>query len=243
MPSLKAIIFDFDGVLANTIPLHFRMFRRVLSEQGITLTLATYDGQYIGLTDESCFRAAAKAEGRLFTDQELNQLMFQKRQLMQQALAEEPVLIPGIEAFVRAVAEQYRIAIASSTVRKEIELVLERAALDDLFEQISSAEDVAQGKPQPDLYLHAVAQMNVSEPLLSSECLAIEHTDHGISAAQQAGIRCLAVASSLDPVRLGRADAMVARLEYGDLSPLSRRFWTAPALQPPQLMEVMEDRA
>jgi len=243
MPSLKAIIFEFDGVLANTIPLHFRLFRRVLSEQGLTLTLATYERQYIGLTDESCFRAVGKAEGRLFTDQELKQLLFQKRQLMQQALAEEPVLIPGIEEFVRAVAERYRIAIASSAVRKEIDLVLERAALEDVFEQISSAEDVAQGKPQPDLYLHAVAQMNVSEPLQPSECLAIEDTDHGITAAQQAGIRCLAVATSLDPGRLGRADAVVARLEYGDLAPLIRRFWTAPALHPPQLMEVMKDRA
>lgn len=229
MYCLKAIIFDFDGVLADTEPLHYRMFERVLGEQGIVLTYEEYERRYIGLTDEECFQAVCEAQRRPLSGRILRNLMAYKTELMQQALCEQRVLIPGVQGFVKAAAERYRLAIASGALRKEIELVLDHAGLRDLFEHISSAEDVSQGKPQPDLYLHAVAWLNASRPLRPSECLAIEDTAYGVTAAQRAGLRCLAVATSLDPIHLAHADAVMVRLGDCDLSPLIRRFWAGSA--------------
>lgn len=222
---LKAIIFDFDGVLADTEPVHFRMFRQILFKEGIELILEDYEQRYIGLTDEACFRAVMRAGGRSVTADAVKRLASRKTTLMQEALSREAVVIPGVEDFLLAASRSYRLAIASGALRREIEVVLERAGLLSLFEHISSAEDVPQGKPQPDLYLHALDRLNAVEPLLASECLAIEDSGFGIAAAQGAGLRCLAVASSLDPLCLGEADAVVVRLDECDLSTLVRHFW------------------
>ena len=230
MNTLKAVIFDFDGVLANTEPLHYRMFRDVLAEEGITLTLSDYSAIYVGLTDAACFHAVLEAFGEKPTYGLLNRLVEKKTRRLQAALLHEPVLLPGVDAFVRATGAQYRLAVASGALREEIELTLARAGFRNAFEHITSAEDVPNGKPAPDPYLHAVRHLCRKGPVLPSECLAIEDTPHGVAAARRAGLRCLAVATSVPQDELWEADAVTLSLDGYDLAALVAKLWAPSAV-------------
>jgi HAD superfamily hydrolase (TIGR01509 family) len=230
MNTLKAIIFDFDGVLADTEPLHYRMFREVLAEEGLTLTLEDYTTAYVGLTDAACFHAVLEASGETPTYGRLNSLVEKKTRRMQAALLHEPVLLPGVEEFVRAAGADYRLAVASGALREEIELTLARAGFREAFEHITSAEDVPNGKPAPDPYLHAVRHLCRRRFLLPAECLAIEDTPHGVAAARRAGLRCLAVATSVPQDDLWEADAITLSLGGYDLAALASKLWAPSAV-------------
>lgn len=225
MTTLKAIIFDFDGVLADTEPLHYRMFREVLAEEGVTLTLEEYTTSYVGLTDAACFQAVLEARGACPKSGWINELVGRKTSRMQASLRLEPVLLPGIAEFVATAGASYRLAVASGALREEIEVTLDRAGFRGAFEHITAAQDVLRGKPAPDPYLYAVRALNLTRPLAAAECLAIEDTPHGVAAARKAGLRCLAVATSVPQDELWEADAVTLSLHGYDLSALASKLW------------------
>ncbi len=222
--AIKALIFDFDGVLANTEPLHFRAFERILSGEGIALSPDTYAERYVGLTDAECFKAVFMAHAKPLSAPVLRTLVQRKTLLMQEAIATEDVLIPGVADLVRCLVDLYRLAIASGALREEIRLALKLAGLLEAFEHIAAAQDVKKGKPAPDLYLLALHRLNMTSPIISSECLAIEDTPHGIQAAHAAGMRCLAVTTTLNAERLRLADEVTASLQKTDFSQILRRL-------------------
>lgn len=222
---LKAIIFDFDGVLADTEPLHFRMFRQVLQEEGLPLSEHDYYQKYVGFDDRGCFHAVLAEHGRPAPPATIQRLVERKAAVMLGQITTAKVVYPGVVEFVKSVAGRYRLAIVSGALRHEIELILKTAGLRDDFEHITAAEDVQDGKPAPDGYLHALQALDRRAPLLASECLVIEDTLFGIQAAHAAGMRCLAVSTTYPPDRLGIADAVVSTLRQYDLEPLVRRLW------------------
>ncbi|MEW6246845.1 MAG: HAD family phosphatase [Nitrospirota bacterium] len=222
---LKAVLFDFDGVLADTEPLHFRMFQRVLADSGLTLTAPDYAARYLGLTDEACFVAVYAAQGLSVSEELLAQLVRRKTELMQDALRADPGIMPGVTEFARKLSGRYRLAVVSGALREEIRLCLEQAGLLEAFEHITAAQDVKNGKPAPEPYLHALRRLARTAPLIGSECFAIEDSLHGIRAARAAGMRCLAVATTYAPQDLHAADAVVSSLEACEFASLVRRLW------------------
>ena len=126
---LKAIIFDFDGVLADTEPLHFKMFQRVLHEEGLPLREQDYYQKYVGLDDKGCFQAVLSAHGRPASPETVRRLVERKAGLMLEQITITPVVYPGIENFVKRAADRYRLAIVSGALRHEIELILEGVGL------------------------------------------------------------------------------------------------------------------
>jgi len=223
---LKAIIFDFDGVLADTEPLHFRMFQRVLQEEGLPLSERDYYQKYVGFDDRGCFHAILSEHGRPAQPETIQQLVERKAALMLGQITTTKVVYPGVVEFVKSVASRYRLAIVSGALRHEIELILKAAGMRDDFEHLTAAEDVLDGKPAPEGYLHALQALNRRAPLLASECLVIEDTILGIQAAHAAGMRCLALSTTSPPDRLGIADAVTTTLQGYDLASLARRLWT-----------------
>jgi HAD superfamily hydrolase (TIGR01509 family) len=223
---LKAIIFDFDGVLADTEPLHFRMFQRVLQDEGLPLSEHDYYQKYVGFDDRGCFHAILSEHGRPAPPAAIQQLVERKAALMLGHLTTTRVVYPGAVEFVKNVAGRYRLAIVSGALRHEIELILKTAGMRDDFEHITAAEDVLDGKPAPDGYLHALRSLNRHAPLLASECLVIEDTLFGIQAAHAAGMQCLALSTTYPQDRLGTADAVTTTLQDCDLASLVRRLWT-----------------
>ena len=223
---LKAIILDFDGVLADTEPLHFKMFQRVLHEEGLPLSEQDYYQKYVGLDDKGCFQTILSANGRPAPPETVRRLVERKAALMLERIKVTPVIYPGIEDFIKRAAGRYRLAIVSGALRHEIELILKSVGLRSSFEHITAAEDIRNGKPDPEGYLHALRTLNRGAAVQASDCLVIEDTIAGIQAAHAAGMRCLAVSTTYPADQLAGADAVVSTLKGYDLEALERRFWS-----------------
>jgi beta-phosphoglucomutase len=214
---LKAIIFDFNGVIVDDEPLHLELFRKVLQEEGIFLTDEDYHEKYLGFDDRGCFTAVLCDNARTpdaADDLFIQELIERKAEYYRQAIQERMLLFPGVVDLVRRSAEVYPLAIASGALRGEIEFVLERGEIRNCFQVIVAAEDVSECKPDPEGYLKALELLNQTRKteILPHECLVIEDSIAGIEAAKAAGMRCVAVTNSYRADELKAADAIVTSL-------------------------------
>ena len=133
-------------------------------------------------------------------------------------------IFPGVEKIGRSLCANVPLAVASGALRHEIETILSTAGLLKHFAVIISAEDVNQGKPEPEIFLKALARLNAQvdndEPIDAADCLVIEDSKEGIRGARRAGMKCLAVTNSHPTELLQEANAVVSSLEEVDLSSL-----------------------
>ncbi|MFQ5478609.1 MAG: HAD family hydrolase [Candidatus Binatia bacterium] len=216
---LRAVVFDFDGVIVDDEGLHLAAFRHALADYGITLSESEYFSKYVGFDDHDGFNAILKDRGVAEGAVALHELMADKA-LEFERLASEPVdLFPGVARLLedlRAGSNPLPLAIASGALRSEIELILGGAGLGEHFDVIVSAEDVSVGKPDPEVYRLACTRLTCSnEGLEPRDCLAIEDTIAGLQAASAAGMRTIAVTNSYPASEL-RADLVVDSLQEVD---------------------------
>jgi beta-phosphoglucomutase len=215
---LKAIIFDFNGVIVDDEPLHLELFRRVLGEEGVGLSDEDYHAKYLGYDDRGCFVAALTDAGKVEAATSaafIQELIDRKAAYYRRAIEERFLLFPGVVELVRRVATRYPLAIASGALRGEIELVLERGGIRECFKEIVAAEDVSACKPDREGYVKALAALNagLGAAIQAAECLVIEDSVAGVEAARAAGMRCVAVTNSYAAAELAGADAVVTTLE------------------------------
>ena len=204
---IRALIFDFNGVLADDDPIHMEAFRKVAEEEGLSFTDEEYLEQYLPLNDRDCFRTLFCGRGRSLKEDRLDQLISRKGVYYFQMIADKTVLFENAGAAVRAAAKRYPLAIASGARGTEIRHILTQGGLDGCFGAIVSAEDVASGKPHPEPFLRAHEKLRERHRSLKpEECVAIEDSLGGIQSAHQAGMRCLAVAHSYSADRLKAAN-------------------------------------
>ena len=228
MSELRAVIFDFDGVIADTEPLHFTALQQVLADIEITLTETEYYTDYLGFDDRGCFMAALHQHHRQVTPAVLTELMHKKALGYLTAVKQHLAIFPGVRELVLDAADRYPLAIASGALRNEIELILEEAGLRKAFRHITSAEDVTRGKPAPEPFLHALAglkQQSERLALTPGDCLVIEDSLPGIRGARAAGMKVLAVANTHAMQDLGEADSITHSLTEIRLSELESRLW------------------
>ena len=229
MATLAAIIFDFDGVIADTEPFHFAGFRQTLAEIGIRLTASDYYANYLGYDDRGCFIAALTAHQHPTDPSALAQLMQRKAHAYLESVKDHLVIFPGVREFVREAAA-YPLAIASGALRHEIEVILEKAGLRKEFLHITSAEDVTRGKPDPQPFLHALNALNRQcreQAITAGSCLVIEDSIPGIRGAKTAGMKVLAVANTHTIQDLHEAHAVAQSVSQIRLSELRERLWPA----------------
>lgn len=209
---LKAIIFDCDGVIADTEPIHMAAFGRVLAEEGITLTEEDYFAHYLSLDDRGCFTRAFA--GREASQAQMNEMIRRKAGYVERAMQTGLTLLPGAAEFIHKAADRYPLAVASGALRAEIEMVVNHGGLRDCFRAIVSAEDVARSKPYPDPFIKALELLNhpTTDRIEPRECLVIEDSINGIRAAHQAAMRCLAVTNSYPKEKLSEAQLVVDSL-------------------------------
>jgi HAD superfamily hydrolase (TIGR01509 family) len=214
---LRAVIFDFNGIIVNDEPIHFKLFQRVLGEEGIILTEDAYYARYLGFDDRGAFMAGFRDNDRALTDQKLSELVDRKALYYQDAIRNHVVIFPGVKTLVYELAPSVPLAVASGALRHEIATILTTAGLLNYFQAIVSAEDVEQGKPEPEIFLKALAALNanvsVSGHIQPGDCVVIEDSKEGIRGARAAGIKCLAVTNSHPAELLGEANAVVKSLE------------------------------
>ena len=132
-PMIKAIVFDFDGVLADTEPLHFRAYQDVLKDVGTALTREEYYGQLVGYNDEDCFRLLAQSRGWGTDEARIAALVAEKGRVFEQIILDTDTLYTGAAACVERMAAAYPLGIASGALKHEILLTLKRARLDHHF--------------------------------------------------------------------------------------------------------------
>lgn len=213
---LRAVIFDFNGILVDDEPIHLEMFQKVLQEEGIPLTEKDYYARYLGFDDRGAFRAVYRDNGRNLDDAALAKLIERKAVYYRASIGRRTVIFPGVKQLLAQLVGRYPLAVASGALRDEIELILQSVALRNYFQVIVSANDVKEGKPQPEIFLKALEGLNrnagAPSPIRPSECLVVEDSKEGILGAQRAGIKCLAVTNSHTAEQLRSADAVVASL-------------------------------
>jgi beta-phosphoglucomutase len=215
---IHAIVFDFDGVIANSEPLHLRAYQEVFEPLGVTLTRERYYRDLLGFDDEGVFRKVAEDEGWEIDEARIAALIEEKSRVMDEAIARADVLYPGAVECIERLAASFPLGIASGALRHEIETILARRRLDRHFRFIVSAEDTARGKPAPDPYARA-AELHGVAP---EECLAIEDSHWGIESARAAGLKCIAVTHTYPASQLQLADAVVSSL--AELTPALARL-------------------
>jgi beta-phosphoglucomutase len=205
---VKAIVFDFDGVLADSEPLHLRAYQAILSPHGIALTTEQYCARYLGFDDEGAFRRIAADYNLLFGDEEIELLMQEKTRVFQ-TLANGNVMYGGAAACVERLGEVWPLGIASGALRHEIELMLRGAGLQTAFRFIVAAGETDKTKPSPDPYLRAAELHGVA----AGECVAIEDSVWGLQSARDAGMRTIGVTHTYPRGTLTMADLVIDSLD------------------------------
>lgn len=200
---LRALLFDFNGVLVDDEPLHFRLFRRVLGEEGVDLDEQTYYREYLGFDDRDALRAALRAVGRVAEPMSIARLTARKAAYYQEEIRRHgyPFFAGALDLVRGAAAAGWTLGVVSGALREEVEGALEQARVAGLFKTLVTAEDVDRGKPDPEGYRRGLEALNVEPPLPARlihphEVLAIEDSPAGLAAAAGAGLRTLAVAQS-----------------------------------------------
>jgi beta-phosphoglucomutase len=222
---LRAIVFDFDGVIANSEPLHFRAFRDVLATRGVTLTEADYYARYLGFDDLGAFRVIGRDQGRVWTEADFRSLIDDKAMRMEALERDAAVLFPGAAEAIQRAAAAVPIAIASGALGAEIRRVLDGSNLARHFSAIVAAEDTTAGKPAPDPYQRAVALLAAAvdgRTLNPADCVAIEDSRWGIASARAAGLRAVGVTTSYGAGELAEADLIIGTVADLDVASLQR---------------------
>lgn len=211
----RAVLFDFDGVLVNSEPLHLRAFQEVLAAEKIDLTEDEYYDELIGFDDKGALKYLFQKRGVPLTPKTFLALMANKSRVMMDLIGRRQFSpLPGVEEFVRGLWRERPLAICSGALREEIEAMLEGIALRDCFGVITAAEDVTVGKPDPQGYLQTVEKIaeRTKKPLKPGDCLIVEDAPSVIRSVKAVGFPTLGVATTYPPDRLGDANWVVESL-------------------------------
>ncbi len=228
---LRAILFDFNGVLVDDEPIHLEIFQRVLAEEGIPLSAEEYYSRYLGLDDRACFAAVLASAGETATVPRLMRLIARKASYYQERIRRDGYpFYPGAAGLVAALAAGGRmLGVVSGALREEVEGALRQAGIFDRFKVLITAEDVSEGKPSPEGYLRALEALNSLPPLPERlfhphEVLAVEDSPAGLAAAADIGLATLGIAHSFSAHRLRGADAVAGSLQELTPESLDRLF-------------------
>jgi len=206
--TVKAVVFDFDGVLADSEPLHLKAYQALLAPQGIHLDHKTYCERYLGYDDEGALMKIAEDNGLMLGDEEIEMLVVEKGRVLESLVGTRDVLYPGAAECVRRLAAAWPVGIASGALRADIDLMLRGAGLEDRFKFIVAAGDTDLTKPAPDPYLRAAELHGVP----AAACVAIEDSHWGLESARAAGMRTIAITHTYPREALRDAGAVVDSL-------------------------------
>lgn len=217
---IKAIFFDFNGVVIDDERLQMSAYQEVLKGHGIELTEEQYFAA-LGMDDRTFTRVALERAER-FSDELLQSVLKEKAVLHRKLIEDELPLLPGVVTFIKAAAREFSLGVVSMADQEEIGYVFDRAKLYPYFSVIVTADEVKVCKPAPDCYSTALKDLNELRrtqrklPLLPAECLVIEDSPPGIEAGRKAGMRTLGVTNTVSEQALREANAEVVTHSLAD---------------------------
>jgi phosphoglycolate phosphatase/beta-phosphoglucomutase len=217
---IKAILFDFNGVIINDERLQMTAYQQVLQGHGIELTEAQYFAA-LGMDDRTFVQTALGRAGKL--NVETTEAVLQAKSVVHRKMIEDELpLFPGVVTFLKASARHFSLGLVSMADQNEISYVLDRARLGKLFSVIVTADDVRVCKPDPECYQQGLEKLNEKRresrllPLLPGECLVVEDSPPGIQSGKAAGMRTLAVTNTVSEAELRAVGADVVTASLAD---------------------------
>jgi beta-phosphoglucomutase len=212
---LRAVIFDFDGVITDSEVLHLRAFNKVLARYNIEIKEEIYYKEYLGFTDLDCFKSVVEKSKLGLDSEQIRNLIKQKNQVFEELARSEATIFEGAQEFLQMLRDNgIPMAICSGAVLEEIELILEQSGLGHFFDIIVAGDQITKGKPDPEGFILALKRLNEGrqKPINSNECVAIEDSHWGLEAAKAAGIHTVAITNTYDAEQLSMAEKIVASL-------------------------------
>jgi beta-phosphoglucomutase len=200
----RAVIFDFNGTLSDDEPILYGIYARLFAEHGRPLTEDEYYSQLAGLSDPEIVHRwlGHRKDAEAVVNERVNRY--------REAAADGSTIHPGVRRAVALAAARVPVAIVSGAAAAEILPVVAAAGLAGVFATVVTSDDIEHGKPHPEGYLLALSHLRGRiGDLRPGEVTVFEDTEAGISSAKAAGMRCLAVASTLPSDRLAAADEIV----------------------------------
>jgi beta-phosphoglucomutase len=217
LPKPEAVLFDFDGILVDSEPMHHRAFTAVLDPLGMGFPWKEYVEIYMGFDDRDAFREAFRAKGIALDDANLAKLVAAKSEAFLRGLRDGVTAYPGAVSLIESLRAADRpLALCSGALRSDIDPILAQLGVARRFDVIVSADDVRRSKPDPESYALAFARLSerrVPTLTVPGKSVAVEDTPAGIRSAKGAGLRVLAVTNSYGAGELAEADWIVESLE------------------------------
>ncbi|OGO16844.1 MAG: hypothetical protein A2Z15_02685 [Chloroflexi bacterium RBG_16_50_11] len=214
---LEAVLWDMDGVIADTADYHYSAWRDVFKERGVEFSKADFM-RHFGQRHDTIINFGL---GNKLSPEEVNAITERKQALYRQRVAQNIIPLPGAIDLIKSLNKHgIKTAIASSAVPQNIDVILQGLGIEDCFQAIVFGTEVAEGKPSPLIFQLAAKKLKVKP----ANCVVIEDAIAGVTAARRAGMKCVAVTNSHPGTSLKNADLIVDSLEKVDISVLSGLF-------------------
>lgn len=226
---IKAILFDFNGVIINDEPLQMKAYQEILKDENIPFSEEDYYS-CMGMDDATFVEEIYRRAGKKPETNKVLEITQVKTNRWREMIASEVPIFEGVDDFIKKMAQDFALGIVSMAKREEIEFVLEQTNLSRYFSTIVSAEDIEQCKPHPECYLrgfNAIDRYRMSQsglPMVHSECLVIEDAPQGIRAAKAARLKALGVTNTVSAGELRAAGADAVAKNLDDWMPESIRL-------------------
>jgi len=202
---IKAILFDLDGVIVNSMPFHLEAWQWAFEQHHIPVSLHTLAlGE--GFRSADMARQIARAAQQELSDAEVEKIVLEKRAYYQK-IADVQFFPRAIEVVHQLKVQQKQCAIVTSCVRASLQRAIPVEQI-PLFDYIITGDEIKNGKPSPDPFIVARDKLR----LKSAECVVIENAPLGIQAAKTAGMKCIAITTTLDEDELSEADYVVQEI-------------------------------
>jgi beta-phosphoglucomutase len=214
--TLKAAIFDMDGVVVDTVPIHFHAWKRMFGEYGHDFTFEDYKEKVDGIPRHDGTRAILTE----LSDEEIIEAGDRKQSYFLEEIhkSEIPIYQSTIDLIDDLQGQNIKVAVISAS--KNAPLILERINLIDRLDSVVCGHDVERGKPDPEVFLVAAKRLHVNQ----DECIVFEDAALGVEAAKKASMLCVGIDRYGDPTRLEQADIVVTDLSEVDFDKLLNLF-------------------
>lgn len=223
-----AVIFDFDGVIVDTEPLHYQAFQDVLNPLGISFSWQEYTSNYMGFDDRDAFNEVFKKTGVELSTESLKKIIHSKALCFISIIKNGIKSYPGVIELIKSIKKsQTPLAISSGALRSDINPILEIFGVVDCFDIIVTADDVSKSKPDPECYTlaHKKLEAFYERRILPNQVVAIEDTPAGITAAKSAGLSVIAVSNSYTADYLTQANYTLKSLKQSESNNQTEIFY------------------
>ena len=201
---IKAVLFDMDGLLVDTEPLNVAVVTKVCGELGINLTSEEKHYCASGITNKKFYTELFNNRNLKF---ELNEILNKTFQTYDELLKTETKSFSGAINLPKLLSEKYKLGLVSGSTKNQVNIVLSKLDIGNLFKVVVTADDITSSKPNPEGYLLAANKLNIS----SQECLVLEDGEQGVKAAKSAGMKVIGVINNSEQ-NLSLADLVVKDL-------------------------------